>query len=152
MATAVARGARRTLMDLAPVHWAIFFALLAVPVAGCVVLNWFAVRAATRPRRPADPQALPLERRFLVGYLPYTAVPVAALLAMPFAASGPMAAAGAIAALVLSLSFALLQLAILWLRPRPDDRFGFHVGCLLVTLGNLVVVPGLLAGVAWLLR
>jgi hypothetical protein len=46
----------------------------------------------------------------------------------------------------------LLQLAILWLRPRPDDRFGFHVGCLLVTLGNLVVVPGLLAGVAWLLR
>jgi hypothetical protein len=137
--------------DLAPVHWAILLVLLAVPVAGCVLLDRLAVRAAERPRRPPDPERMPVEARFLAGYLPYTGVPVIGLVVLAVVASGPMAAAAAIAALAWALVFALLQLLILLLRSRRGDRAGFHAGCTLITLANLVAVPALLAAVAWVL-
>jgi hypothetical protein len=138
-------------MNLEPVHWAIFLALLAAPVAGCVLLNWHAVRSAQRPPR-ASTHDMPVARKFLTGYLPYTAVPVVGLVVLAVAASGPMGAAAALVALLLAALFALLQLAILGLRPRPGDRFGFQAGCVLVTMANLVLVPGLLAGVGWFLH
>ncbi|HBK45959.1 MAG TPA: hypothetical protein DDZ67_05885 [Xanthomonadaceae bacterium] len=139
-------------MRLETAHWAIFFALLGVPLVLCLLINWVAVRAARRPRPPADPSRMPVDLRFAAGYLPYTGLPALGLLVLAVIASGPMAAAAGFAAMMLAALFALLQLFILRLRVRPGDWVRFHAGCLLITLGNLLAVPAVLAGVATMLR
>jgi hypothetical protein len=81
---------------------------------------------------------MPMEPGFPAGYLLYTGLlPVPGLLVPVVAGTGTTA---------LAAPFAVRQLAIL--RLRAGVRSGFHAGCALVTLGNLMVVPLLLAGAA----